>query len=67
MLLVLLLACFEFSKQAPKIIFFPYPPLGCVKLLFEPNLIPYPKYLYLSISWFLVNLIEPNRQFSKVI
>ena len=53
MLLVLLLACKELLKSAPKIItFLPYPPLGCEKLPFESNPIPYPEYLYLSISAF---------------
>ena len=67
MLLVLLLACVELLKSAPKIItFLPYPPLGCVKRPLESNPIPYPEYLYLSISAFFVNLTAPNRQFSKV-
>ena len=66
MLLVLLLACVELLKPAPKIItFLSSPPLGCEKLPLESNPIPYPEYLY-SISVFLVNLIEPIRQFSKV-
>ena len=66
MFLVLLLACVELLKSAPKIItFLPCPPLGCVKLL-ESNPIPYSEYLYLSISAFFVNLTAPNRQFSKV-
>ena len=30
------------------------------------NPIPYPKYPYLSISAFLVNLTDPNKQFSNV-
>ena len=68
MLLVLLLACAELLISAPKIItFFPYPPLGCEKDPFESNPIPYPEYLYLSMSAFFVNLTAPNRQFSKVI
>ena len=67
MLLVLLLACVELLKSAPKIItFLPYPPLGCVKLSLEPNPIPYPEYLYLSISTFFLNLTAPSRQFCKV-
>ena len=46
MLLVLLLACLELLKSAPKIMtFLPYPPPGCVKLPLESNLIPYPEYL----------------------
>ena len=44
MLLVLLLACVELLKSAPKIIvFLPYPPLGCAKLSLESNPIPYPR------------------------
>ena len=67
MLLVLLLACVELLKSASKIItFLPTPPLGCVKLHLESNPIPYPEYLYLSMSAFFVNLTVPNRQFSKV-
>ena len=68
MLLVLLLVCVELLKSTPKIItFLPSPPLGCVKLPLESNPIPNLEYLYLSISVFLVNSIEPNRQFPKVI
>ena len=67
MCLVLLLACVELLKSAPKIItFLPYPPLGCVKLPLESNSIPYPEYLYLPVSAFFVNLTAPNGQFSKV-
>ena len=62
-LLVLLFACLELLKSAPKLTtFLPYPPLGCVKLHLESNPIPYPEYLYLSISAFLVNLTVPNKQ-----
>ena len=67
MLFVLLLKCVELPKSAPKIItFLPYPPLGCEKLPLESNPIPYPEYLYLSISAFFDNLTAPNRQFCKV-
>ena len=67
MLLVLLLACLKLLKSALKIIkFLAYPPLGCVKLTYESNRIPYPDYLYLSISVFFVNLTAPNRQSSIV-
>ena len=67
-LFTLLLACTELLKSAPKIItFVPFHPLGCEKLPLESNAIPYPEYLYLSMSEFFVNLIAPNRQFSKVI
>ena len=55
-LLVLLLACEELLKSAPKMItFLSYPPHGCEKPPLESNLIPYPEYLYLSISAFFVN------------
>ena len=68
MLLVLLLACVELLKSAPKIIaFLPSPLLGCEKIPLESNPIPYQEYLYLSISAFWIILTEPNRQFSKVI
>ena len=67
MLLVLLLACAELLTTAPKIItFLRYPPLGCENDPHESNQIPYPKYLYLPTSAFLVNLTAPNSQFSKV-
>ena len=67
MLLVLLLACAELLKSAPKTItFLPSPPLGCVKLPLESNRIPYPEYLYLSTSVFFVYLTAPNRKFCKV-
>ena len=43
------------------------PPLVCVKLPFESNPIPYPKYSYLSASGLLVFFISiaPNKDFSK--
>ena len=67
MLLVLLSACIELLISAPKIIaFLPNSPLGCEKVPFESNPIPYPEYLYLLISSFFVNLAAPNRQFSGV-
>ena len=63
----MLLACIELSKSAPEIItFLLYPPLGCVKLPLESNPIPYPEYLYLSISASFVDLTAPNRQFCTV-
>ena len=68
MLLDLLLACTEPVKSAPKIMtFLLYPPLGCEKLPLESNPIPYPKYLYLSISAFFVNFTAPNKQLCKVV
>ena len=66
-LFTLLLACTKLLKSAPKIItLVPFPLLGCEKLPLESNPIPYPEYLYLSMSGFFVNLIAPGRQFSKV-
>ena len=62
-LLVLLLGCEELLKAAPKItVFLLYPPLACEKLHTisnqiksnESNPIPYPEYLHLSISAFLL-------------
>ena len=41
--------------------FLPYSPLECVKLSLESNPIPYPEYLFLSISAFFVNLTAPNK------
>ena len=68
MLLVLLLACAELLILAPKMItFLPYLPLGYEKVPLESNPIPYPEYLYISISAFFVNLTAPNRQLSKVL
>ena len=52
--LALLLACTELLMSAPKTItLFPNPPLGCVKVPLKSNPIPYPEYLYLSMSAFL--------------
>ena len=67
MLLALLLTCVQLLKSAPRIItFLPHPSLGCAKIPLESNPIPYPEYLYLSMSAFFVNLTVPNRQFWKV-
>ena len=41
-------------------------PVGCVKIPLPSNPIPYPEYLYISTSAFLVILTAPNKQFSKV-
>ena len=50
----------------PKFItFLPVPPLGCEKNQCLSNPIPYPEYLYLSMSKVLVKLTAPNRQFSS--
>ena len=43
----------------------PNPPVGNENIQRLSNPIPYSKYLYLSISAFLVNLTAPNKQFSK--
>ena len=45
--------------------FLPVPPLGCEKNQCLSNPIPYPEYLHLSISAFLVNVAAPNKQFSS--
>ena len=53
--------------STPKIItFLPVPLLGCQKNRCLSNPIPYPEYVYLSISAFLVKLTAPNKQFSSV-
>ena len=63
----LLSTCTELLISARKLItFFPYPPLGCENFPFESNPLPYPEYLYLSISPFFLNLTAPNRPFSGV-
>ena len=43
------------------IIFLPVPPLGCENNPCLSNPIPYPEYLYLSISAILVKLAAPNK------
>ena len=48
------------------IIFRPYPPPRNEKLPLLSNPSPYPKYLYLSTSAFLVKLTAPNNAFSVV-
>ena len=63
----LLSICTEKLISTPKIItLLPNPPLGCEKTPFQSNPIPYPHYLYLLVSAFLVILTAPNKQFSKV-
>ena len=52
--------------STPKIIIFLPVSLSIEKDHCLSNPIPYPKYLYLSISVFLVNLTDPNKQFSNV-
>ena len=57
----------EQRLSTPKIItFLSVPPPGCQKNPCLSNVIPYPEYLYLSISAFLVKLTAPNKQFSSV-
>ena len=66
------LKCLYFYYQyelisTPKIIaLLPKLPDGCVKTPFPSNPIPYPEYLYLLTSVFLVTVTPPNKQFSKV-
>ena len=50
------------------IIFLPNPIPGNEKLLclLNPIPYPYPEYLYLSISTFLVKLSAPNKHFSSI-
>ena len=51
----------------PKIIgYSPVTPLGCEKNPYLSNAMPYPEYLHLSISAFLVELAAPNKEFSSV-
>ena len=55
------------SAGGPKIItFLPNVIPGNEKLPCLSNPIPYPEYLYLSISIFLINVTAPNKQFSNV-
>ena len=61
---LLLSICLEELISAPKIItFWPNPPRGNEKLPLLSNPIPYPEYLYLSISAFLVKVTALNKQF----
>ena len=53
--------------STPKIIIFlPVPPKGCEENPCSLNGIPYPEYLYLSMSAFLVHLTAPNNAFVSV-
>ena len=65
-LLFSLLVCEELLKSALKIIPFLPSPLPTQNSPCLSNPIPYPLYLYLSISAFLVKLTAPNKQFSTV-
>ena len=51
--------------SAPKIITFLPISLPIEKDISLSNPIPYPAYPYLSVSAFLVNLTDPNKQFSS--
>ena len=52
--------------STPKIITFLRVSLPNEKVVSVSNPISYPEYLYLSMSAFLVNLTDPNKQFSSV-
>ena len=65
-IIFLLLACEELLKFAPIIIQFQPSPVPKLNSSCLSNPIPYPLYLYLSISAFLVKLTAPNKQFSNV-
>ena len=53
--------------STPKIIkFLPVPPLGYEKNPFPSNPIPYPEYVYLSISTFSYNLTAPNNELLSI-
>ena len=52
--------------STPKIITFLPVSLPIEKDVSLSNPMPYPVYLYLSISAFLVNLTDPNKQVSNV-
>ena len=52
--------------STPKIaIFLPDSPVGNEKFTLIANPVPYPEYLYLSISAFFTNLTAPNKEFSN--
>ena len=64
-LLVLLLACTELLISAPKTTtFLPISPLGCEKVPFKSNPVPYPEY---SISSVFVRVTAPSKQLPKVV
>ena len=52
----------ELISSSKIITFLLVPPLGCEKNPSLSNPIPYPKYLHLSMSAFLVNLTAPNNE-----
>ena len=58
--------CAEELISIPKVIQFLPNPLPTENFSLLSNPIPYPEYLYLSISTFLVNVIVPNKQFYSV-
>ena len=62
-LVFLLAICTELLISTSKISTFrPTPALGCEKVPFESNPIPYPMYLNSSIVEFLINLTSPNKE-----
>ena len=62
----LLSTCTEEFISNSKIIWFLPNPLPTEKIPFLSNPIPYPEYLYSSISTFLVKRTGPNKKFSSV-
>ena len=63
----MLSTCTEELISTPKIItILPNPLVGNEKVPFVSNPIPYPDYLYLSISTFFTNLTAPNREFPSI-
>ena len=63
---LLLSTCKEELISTPKIIQFLPNPLPTENVPFLSNPIPYPVYLYLSISLFLVKVTALNKQFPRV-
>ena len=67
MIFVLLFVCTLELISAPKLTTFTSVVLlGCEKVPFESNPVPYLAYYYLLMSLFLVNFIAPNKQFFKI-
>ena len=58
--------CTEELVSTAKIIQYLPNPLPSENVPFLSNPIPYPEYLYLTISLFLVKLTDPNKQFFNV-
>ena len=61
----MLSTCTEELKSTPKIKEFLPNPLPTENFPFLLNPTPYPDYLYLPVSTFLVKLIAPDKQFSN--